>query len=253
MTVLILLLLVALTTFFAALRCKKISFAIFTFTLLSFVAISYGFLPTLLLNQLELPFSIPGKITWGKQNAIILLGAGIARVPETNNVKPSLIGYSRIYTAAQYYLACKQSGNTCTVIISGGDASHIGVTEAHVYKKSLMDLNLKSTDLLLETKSMNTFENAKFTAELIKLKKFSTISLVTSNIHMKRALLYFSYFGIIPIPISSDYMAPMISVIPVAYNFVLSDFALHEYLGILRFRIYNYFGWNEKSSGVGAI
>lgn len=64
--------------------------------------------------------------------------------------------------------------------------------------------------------------------------------------YLKRSLLYFSFFDIRAIPVLADYMKAYFSVAYLAYNFI-ADLALHEYVGIIRFSIYNFFGWNKRS------
>ncbi|CAN5453461.1 YdcF family protein [soil metagenome] len=253
MTILILLLFIALTSFLILLKYKKTSIAMLIITLVYFVLVGNGFLALLLTQQLELPYVIDEKLYWEKRNAIVILGAGAVKIPQINIVKPTSLAYARIFTAARLYSFCKKTGNICTIIVSGGDASNTGVSEALAYKKELLDLNVKNSDLILEAHSLNTFQNAKFTSKLIKAATFNKVFLVTSAIHSKRSLLYFSYFGVTATPVASDYMAPIISLIPLGYNFVLADFALHEYAGIVRFQLYNLFGWNKSTPAERSI
>ncbi len=70
---------------------------------------------------------------------------------------------------------------------------------------------------------------------------------------MKRALLYFGRFGINAIPAVSDSIPPKIYIIPLGYNFAITDFVIHEYAGILKFHLYNYLGWNTTMSAPGAV
>jgi uncharacterized SAM-binding protein YcdF (DUF218 family) len=72
--------------------------------------------------------------------------------------------------------------------------------------------------------------------------------LVTSGIHLQRSLLYFAHFGIAPQPVAGDWVRANSLFVPVAWNFVLADLTLHEYLGILRYRVYNMLGWNAPKA-----
>jgi hypothetical protein len=38
------------------------------------------------------------------------------------------------------------------------------------------------------------------------------------------------------------------SILPTGYNFAIADLVVHEYIGILRYYIYNLLGWNPKPS-----
>jgi uncharacterized SAM-binding protein YcdF (DUF218 family) len=155
-----------------------------------------GLLPQLLLKNLQAYPVASSDQHWGKYNAVVLLGAGAVEVPSSNKAQPLILAYSRIYQAAYFYQACKKSGNRCMLIISGGDASNIGVPEAVIYQDNLVNLGIKQADIILEPHSMNTYQNAEFTSTILKSQGFDKIFLVTSGIQLKRALLYFTQFGV---------------------------------------------------------
>jgi len=62
--------------------------------------------------------------------------------------------------------------------------------------------------ILYETKSLNTYENAKYTKKLFKQNGIKTpsIYLVTSAFHMKRSVRLYEYFGFTVIPIATDFL-----------------------------------------------
>jgi uncharacterized SAM-binding protein YcdF (DUF218 family) len=64
--------------------------------------------------------------------------------------------------------------------------------------------------------------------------------------HLPRATLYFHHFGIPVLPVRADYTSADFSVIPTSGNLLLTDVLLHEYVGVLRYRIYEAMGWNSK-------
>lgn len=197
-------------------------------------AIGSGIFSFYLLNYLE-SYPILIHPEWKKRNAIVLLGAGTVKLSEADVVKPTTIAYSRIYEASRLYFSCKKTNAICTIIISGGDALSTGKSEAAVYQDALHAIGIRNADMILESKSMNTYANAKFTSVILQTKQFDDVFLVTSGIHMKRALLYFSHFGIKAVPSMADFIPPKISMIPLGYYFALTDFVLHEYIGIIRF------------------
>jgi len=94
------------------------------------------------------------------------------------------------------------------IIISGGSAKIIkkDVKEADIIKNYLIEIGISENDILIENKSKNTFENAKFTAELLVNQiDTSTFMLFTSSLHMKRAMYAFAKVGINATPYSIDY------------------------------------------------
>lgn len=141
----------------------------------------------------------------------------------------------------------------CSIIVSGGDAAEAGESEAVIYQKALIDLGVANSDIILEQKSKNTYQNAEFTSAILQNHSFNQIILVTSGIHMQRALLYFSVFGVNPMPAPSDYLSSITSYFPLGYNFAMADFTLHEYVGVVRFHLYNFLGWNKRSTAPGSL
>lgn len=242
-----------LTTLYLLIRQHiKRSQLLLIITSFLFVLTGIGIFSSYFLNRLE-SYPTLNHPPFKKNNAIILLGAGAVKIPEENTAKPTILAYSRIVETARLYNLCKNSNNTCKIIISGGDALSTGQSEAEVYQNTLNAIGIKNTDIILESHSMNTYKNAEFTSAILKEKHFDNVLLVTSGIHMKRALLYFSQFGINPIPSVSDTIPAKIFIIPIGYNFAITDFVIHEYMGIARFHLYNYLGWNNHSAAPGSV
>ncbi len=75
--------------------------------------------------------------------------------------------------------------------------------------------------------------------------------LVSSGIHLRRGLIYFAHFGVGATPVRADYLRAVWSWLPLSYNFVLADLALHEYTGIARYHVYNAMGWNAARTPPG--
>ena len=90
------------------------------------------------------------------------------------------------------------------MIITGGDVKKYGISEAEVYGKILEDMGVKKDDLILEPKSLNTYQNARYTKRITQNLPYKQYLLVTSSIHMERSLLYFNYFNINVVPAISD-------------------------------------------------
>lgn len=211
-----------------------------------YLVIGNGFLPAYLLHRLQSPYRQSVPINWKKTNTIMLLGAGTSKDPKSDKVKPSLLAFSRIVQTASIYRECKKNNVSCSIFISGGDPLNNGDSEAKAYQESLVALGINSKNIQLETHSKNTFQNAKFSTYLLKEHPSEQLLLVNSGLVLKRTLLYFSFFNIYPIPIASDYITIPITKYPLGYNFAMNDFAIHEYVGILRFYIYNFLGLNKK-------
>jgi len=72
--------------------------------------------------------------------------------------------------------------------------------------------------------------------------------MVTSGVHLRRSLLYFAHFGMEPQPVAGDWVNPRWEPFPDSWNVMLADAAMHEYLGILRYYVYNALGLNAAPS-----
>ncbi|NOQ14801.1 MAG: YdcF family protein [Methyloprofundus sp.] len=237
------------TTLFHFLRWNKAKNTLLVFIVLIVILIGTGIAPGYLLDKLQESYADRTKVNWLTYNVIVLLGAGTQKL--TRGIEPTLFSYARISETVRLYNDCAQNATDCHIIVSGGDASKQGESEAEVYKRYLLDLGIVATDIIEESKSMNTWQNAQFTSDIIKTKSYDSIILVTSGLHLQRSEAYFSYFGINTIPVRADYMSAKLSMIPLWYNFAVMDFAIHEWLGFYRYNFYNHMGWNPKRFNPG--
>jgi uncharacterized SAM-binding protein YcdF (DUF218 family) len=242
---LILLLLLCLIGFaFGRVRWRLCQWAFYGAALVLFFAAGCGPLPALLLKYLQEPYATRPTITWAQRNAIVLLGSGTSRVFETGQVEPNIFAEGRLIEAYVLYHACHQGGNDCKIIVSGGDPFRNGVTEAAAYGTVLESMGVASTDVMLETRSMNTWQNAQFVQPMLKDYHPDQVLLVSSATHLTRALRYFAHFGVQATPVRGDYFDVRMSLLPMSLNISLTELALHEYLGAWTYHFYNAMGWN---------
>lgn len=217
-----------------------------------FAASGCGFLPAWLLTQLQAPYATRPSVSWAPRNAIVVLGVGTSRIAATGEVGPMIFAGNRLIEAYKLYHACKQTGSDCKVIVSGGDPLHHGRSEAEVYGDALADLGVARPDLMLETHSLNTWQNAQFVQPMIKDYMPQRVVLVTSAVHMCRAQTYFEHFGMDALLVRGDYVNARLTWWPNGWNMALTEMALHEYVGVLTFHFYNLMGWNAPPSRYGA-
>jgi uncharacterized SAM-binding protein YcdF (DUF218 family) len=242
---LILLLLLCLLGFaFARLRWRRCQWTFFGLAIVLFFTAGCGPLPALLLKWLQAPYATRPTIAWAQRNAIVLLGSGTARVAGTAQVEPNIFADGRVIEAYVLYRACRQGGNDCKIVVSGGDPFRNGVTEAAAYGTVLQSMGVADTDVMLETRSMNTWQNAQFVQPMLKDYRPEQVLLVSSATHLNRASEYFAHFGIDATPVRGDYFQVRPSWWPNALNMALTEVALHEYLGALTYHFYNLMGWN---------
>lgn len=89
----------------------------------------------------------------------------------------------------------------------------------------------------VEAKSDNTAENARYSAEVLRLAGVRSILLVTDALHMPRARAVFLRTGLKVIPAPTNYQSrgPLLisDFIPNAAALRNSSYALHEWIGAL--------------------
>lgn len=132
--------------------------------------------------------------------AIVVLGGGI-EVPQSG--RPDLNqAADRMWHAARLYKA----GKAPVLILSGGLAFAEGtISEAASMQTFLSDLGVPDAAMLLEERSVNTRENAQYTAKLMREKGMQSLLLVTSALHMPRSARLFEAQGLKVLPAATDH------------------------------------------------
>ncbi len=211
------------------------------------LGVGCGPVPSWMLQHLQGGFDNRPPPQWSERNAIVLLGAGTYTVPGEDRVEPSYFAQGRLLETVELYRACKSAGADCKVFVTGGDVQSHGVSEAETYQHSLLAAGLPAADVQVETRSQSTWQNAQFTKPMLDGYGAQQILLVSSATHLKRSLLYFAHFGIKPLPMRGDLLKAIWTPYPQGWNFAVADAALHEYIGIARYYVYNAMGLNAPA------
>lgn len=113
-------------------------------------------------------------------------------------------GADRITHAIQLYKA----GKIQKIVITGGQGafSKSSIREAPQLRQVLIMCEVPEEDIIIESESRNTRQNAVFTAEILK-KQFPDYHylLITSSFHMRRSLACFKKAGISTDGFSTDF------------------------------------------------
>ena len=190
-----------------------------------------------LIGSLESEFEIPQDING---DVIILLGGGsIDSVPDFSGYgipTDSMIG--RIVTAVRL-----QKVLDIPIIVSGGKIPKNKSSEALIAKRFLVDLGVEEDQVLIEEKSRDTYENAKHTKEICLKNDFKKPILVTSASHLRRSLLSFRKVGMDIMPYPANFKSKRHNTyqlrhyLPRSSSLSRTSSALHEYLGILFYKL----------------
>jgi uncharacterized SAM-binding protein YcdF (DUF218 family) len=224
-------------------KCKKLRIGIFISTVVMVILIGNGFLGKLISGYLQKSYinTLEVKNTSAQNPVIVVLGGGVVDIDNTE--KLHTMSYSRMVTAYQLYHEYKKNNQPCKILISGKGRGHI--SEAELFSEDFKKMGVPDSDIIKEDQSMNTYQNAKFTSQILNKMSPSSLYLVTSGFHMKRSVALFQTFGLKPIPQASDFIDTEITIFPNSYNAAFTFVMLKEVLGIWQVQIYNSLGMNK--------
>ena len=169
---------------------------------LIFYFLCTGLVAERLMGHLEMKYSPPAQIETAGADVIILLGGGAIRDVQDVDGAGTLCASpsSRLLTAVRL-----QKILDIPILLSGGQVYADSGAEALISGRVLKSLDVPDEKILLETKSVNTTQNAIYSAEILREKNLTRPILVTSAFHMNRAVLNFSRQGFEVIPYPTDF------------------------------------------------
>ena len=128
------------------------------------------------------------------------------------------------------------------VLVTGGAPDGGALSEGEILRAALQDefgVGVK----WVETRALNTRENARFSAALLTREGVRRIYLVTHAWHLKRAVPEFQAVGLEVVPAGTghflDSKTTPLDYLPSGKGLERSYFALHEWIGLAWYRIRN--------------
>lgn len=150
-------------------------------------------------GTLESRYRIVDERDLPRADAIVVLGGGTRYGwMQRARVDPWELGNSRLAAGARAWL----SERAPLVILSGGGGGS-GGSEAARMRRAIVRLGVREEAIVLEDRSLNTEDNALNTAQIAHRIGVRRILLVTSSLHMPRAMTLFERTGleIVPVPV----------------------------------------------------
>ncbi len=118
------------------------------------------------------------------------------------------------------------------ILISGHE------TAAGIMREVLVSMGVSGSQITIEGRSGNTYESAVNIQKIMGSRNFI---LVTSAGHMPRTMGAFRKLGMNPVPAPTDYKTRKYfldaKLLPTPSQLYYSDLAIHEYFGILWYRL----------------
>jgi uncharacterized SAM-binding protein YcdF (DUF218 family) len=154
----------------------------------------------------------------------------------------------RLLQAFQLYKA----GKIKKILISGGSASifkrNNKRTDATISRDFLLKVGVPEADIIVEANSINTYENALFTKNVLIAKKLqkAKLLLITSAYHMARSEACFQKQGLEVVAFPAAYHSLNLdlwsfsSFVPAEESFGIWYDLFHEWFGTITYKIVGY-------------
>jgi len=207
------------------------------FALFFFIFFSNSFIPKYIWYHYQSPFAEmkPDE----KYVAGIVLG-GFVSYDEKNSRAYFNRSSDRFIQAARLY----KQGHISKIIMTGGNALFIKdkeYSESDFVVKNLIDLGIPASDILAERKAKNTIENAVYSDKMLDSAHIpEPYVLITSALHMPRAIKIFTKSGmrVRPYPcdfqvMESDIKFTWRSIIPSSGSFDMWNLLFREFIGTM--------------------
>jgi uncharacterized SAM-binding protein YcdF (DUF218 family) len=176
----------------------------------------------------------------------IVIGGGLVQSDKSLDRLIFRNNTDRIFQAILLY---KEKKIKKILLSSGsGHLVHRDWPEAQLVRDYFLRIGIPKEDILLDSLSKNTRENAVNSAAILKATglKSPRILLITSTIHMKRAMACFAKAGISCVPYPTS---PVVGprhfdlnhiLVPQPKSLLIFDELFHEMLGMLTYKIIAY-------------
>lgn len=174
-----------------------------------------------------------------EKEVIVILGGGIIpQTPRNGSGELSDSAMKRVYEGFLLYKNLQ-----VPIVVTGGKLLGTEIPEAQIMKEELLKMGVNPNDIYVEPLAKNTNQNAEFTLKLLEDFEIQRIYLITSAIHLTRAMNYFnSYTNIDIVPVPTDYKVSREKLkwydyLPDMRSLEATSSAWHEYLGLIKFKI----------------
>lgn len=202
-----------------------------------------GFSPlgNLLLYPLESRFP-PWNAASGAPDGIIVLGGPIdAELSVEHDTPVVRSAADRLIAGA----ALARRYPNARFVFTGGSPNLIGndAREADYAGAIFESLGIAKSRLIMERRSRNTYENAQFTADMVKPKPGERWLLVTSAFHMPRSISLFRKAGFTVEAYPVDWRvgrgwSDVLAFTPIANDgLARTDIGLREWMGLVAYRL----------------
>lgn len=225
-----------MAAFFYFIKKDRISLRFIFISIVWLITISTPFLPNLLISPLENRYiAFPNSsVQENKQPVnILVLGGGYSddkRFPANDNLEESAL--ARLSEGIRIHRLLPGSN-----IVTSASGHENETTQAEVTREAAIVLGVDSFYIRMQKKPENTWQEASEYKRLFG--DSAQLILVTSAIHMPRAMKLFRKAGLNPLPAPTNHLIKKVkhrdywSWIPSIGNIRNMESAVHEYVGLM--------------------
>jgi uncharacterized SAM-binding protein YcdF (DUF218 family) len=161
--------------------------------------------------------------------AIVILGGDLLRTAEAPFALPGYLTLDRLRAGAALY---RRTG--LPILVTGGTVQRDRPAVGKVMADSLRE-DFQVPVAWVEDASEDTWQNAAFSAEILKKQGIRSVYVVTQGWHMRRAILAFRHAGMVVTAVPTSLETPFDPIagdfLPHAFAWEWSYYALHEWIG----------------------
>lgn len=220
-------------------RAKRTQMTCLIAGFLCIIFFSMRFNAFFLINGLQSEFKPLIQLPAQNATKIVVLGGGISGDKNyPSNITLNASSLSRLIEGIRIFHLLERHHKKPVLVLSGGRVFQ-SKSIAGVMRNTAVMLGIAPQYLRIENGSKDTNEEAIYLKKTIGNKPFV---LVTSGYHMPRAMQLFKAQGMHPIAAPTQFFHQsgfsLKNFIPSTDGLVISDFAIHEYLGMLWAKLY---------------
>ena len=220
-------------------RRPRLAMSITLFSIISLYSLSTPLAGGLLQQSLEIaPPLSPDALA--QADAIVVLGGGRRKnSAEYGGDTLNSTSLERLRYAAYLH---RSSG--LPILVTGGKPNGGSLAEGHIMQQVLQE-EYGITPRWIEADALTTWDNAHLSAPILKHAGIQRIALVTHAWHQRRAAPRFEAHGLIVISAGTQFsntrVDSIIDLLPTPAGLRSSTFALHEWMGILWYKLRTHF------------
>jgi uncharacterized SAM-binding protein YcdF (DUF218 family) len=181
-------------------------------------------------------------------DVIVVLGGGTDSLDYPQQIVGLNESGDRLLYAAWLY----QQGVSDQFLLTGGLLPGATLSDAEEMMAAMKIMGVPEEAMWLETASLNTYENALYSREILSQKGIDRILLLTSAFHMPRAVGVFEKQGFEVIPAPTDYFVVVpewnedtrpqavfgvFNLLPTVDALYLTTRVMKEYIGLVVYRL----------------